>query len=146
MKKALKAISAVAAISTVLAYLLFHGYFDHGKFEIRQVQWSSSKQVAMLAERSDKEALGGLTFFVLIGDHVFSPDELRHAYHSDAPIFAAMATCLNLQWKSTRVLVVACDGSNLDQEYIDVEKKQSAGVSISYVNISPNTAQTFHPK
>lgn len=146
MKTAIKIIVAGAAIFFVLGYLLFHGYFDHGKFEIIQTQWSSSKQVAMLAERSDNEALGGLTYFVLVGDHVFTPDELRHAFHSDARVFAAMATCLNLQWKSPSDLVVSCNGSYLEQEYIDVEKQQSGGISISYVNISPDTAQTFRPK
>jgi hypothetical protein len=146
MKIAIKMIVAIGVILFVLGYLLFHGYFDHGKFEIKQVQWSSSKQVAMLAERSDEEALGGLTYFVLIGDHVFSPDELRHAYHSDARVFAAMATCLDLQWKSSRNLVVACNGSYVAQEDIDVEKQQSGEVTITYVNISQETAQTFHPK
>jgi hypothetical protein len=39
MKEAIKVIVAVAAILFVLGYLLFHGYFDSGKFEIKQVQW-----------------------------------------------------------------------------------------------------------
>src|SRR5579872_4953427 len=116
MRKVIKIIVAAAAILSVLGYLLFHGYFDRGKFEIKQVQWSSSKQVAMLAERSDNQALGGLTYFVLIGNHVFSADELRHAYHSDAPVFAATSTCLNLRWESPSSLVVVCNGSYLNQE------------------------------
>jgi hypothetical protein len=53
-------------------YALFHGYFDHGQFEIKQFQWSSTGQVAMLAERSDHEALGGLEYYVLIGNHLFT--------------------------------------------------------------------------
>jgi hypothetical protein len=89
----------------------------------------------MLAERSDKEALGGLTYFELIGDHVFSPVELRHAYHSDARVFAATATCLTLHWEGPSKLIVECNGSHLDQQ-----------VAISYVGISPDTAQTFRPK
>jgi len=56
-----------------LLYGLFHGYFDRGQFEVNQVQWSSAKQVAIVAERSDQQALSGYTYFVLIGDHVFSP-------------------------------------------------------------------------
>jgi hypothetical protein len=153
MKEATKAIVAIAAILVgvaailfVLGYLLFHGYFDRGKFEIKQVKWSSSKQVAMVAERFDQAALGGLTDFVLIGNHVFSADELRHAYHSDARVFAATATCLNLHWEGPSKLVVECNGSYLDQHLIDVEKRQSGAVAISYVNISPSTAQTFHPE
>jgi len=52
---------AAVAVATSLGlgiYGLFHGYFDHGQFEIKQYQWSSKNQVAMLAERSDHEALG----------------------------------------------------------------------------------------
>lgn len=145
-----KVIVIIACIAAMLisfgVYGLFRGYFDHGAFVIKEVQWSSSKQVAIIAERTDKEALGGLTYFVIIDNHVLSPDELKLAYHSNAVIFDAMATCLNLHWESPTKLVVACNGSHLDQEYINVEKRQSGRVAISYVNISPNTAQTFRPK
>jgi hypothetical protein len=137
----------VAITSLVLLiYVWFHGYFDPGLFEVKQVQWSPSKQVALLAERSDHHALGGLTYFVLVGNHLFSPAELRHAYHSNAVVFAAMSRCLTLHWEGPNRLVVACNGSYVGQEYIDVEKRQSGEVAISYVNISPNTAQTFRPK
>jgi hypothetical protein len=139
-------IGLVLILGVGLLYGLFHGYFDRGQFEVKQVQWSSSKQVAMLAERSDHHALGGLTYFVLIGNHLFSPAELRHAYHSNAVVFAATSACLTLHWESPSRLVVACNGRYLDQEYIDVEKQQSGGVPIAYVNISPDTAQTFRPK
>lgn len=127
-------------------YLLFRGYFDTGKFEIKQVQWSTSKQVAVVAERSDRQALGGLTYFVLIGSHLFTPVELRHAYHSNAVVFATANNCLTLRWKSLNRLVVSCSGAYLDQEYIDVEKRQWRSVAVSYVNISPDTAQTLRPK
>ena len=136
---------AVAAILCVVGYLLFHGFFDKGRFEIKQVQWSSSGHAAILAERSDREALGGLTYFVLIGDHAFSADELRRAYHSKAPVFAAMATCLDLHWQGPNRLVVACNGSYLNQEYIEVERQRDGAISISYVNISPSTAKTYIP-
>jgi hypothetical protein len=61
-------LSILILISVVLAvgwYALFHGYFDHGQFEIKQSQWSSTGQVAMLAERSDHEALGDLSIMSL---------------------------------------------------------------------------------
>ena len=146
-RKIIVIIACLAAMLIALGvYGLFRGYFDHGSFVIKEVQWSSSKQVAMIAERSDKETLGGLTYFVIIDNHVLSPDELKLAYHSDAVIFDAMATCLNLHWESPSKLVVACNGSHLNQEYINAEKRQSGGVVISYVNISPNTAQTFRPQ
>ena len=140
MRKTTKIVLVVvcaAAVSLGTAvYALFHGYFDHGQFEIKQVQWSSSKQVAVVAERSDQEALSGYTYFVVIGNHLFSPAELRHAYHSDAVIFAAANSCLDLHWESPSKLVVACNGSTLDLNHIDVQKQQSGGIIVSYENIS----------
>lgn len=145
--KLLVVVACVVVISSASGiYGLFHGYFDHGEFEIKQVQWFSSRQVAIVAERSDREALGGLTYFVLIGNHLFSPAEIRHAYHSNAVVFAAASACLTLHWESPTRLVVACNSSYLDQQNIDVEKGQSGSFTISYVNISSNTAQTFRPE
>jgi hypothetical protein len=78
-------LSLVGGAFALGAYLLFHGYFDHGKFEIKQEEWTS-KKVAMLALRTDNEALGGYDAFVLIGDHLYSPVEIRH--------FIATPSCL----------------------------------------------------
>lgn len=119
-----------------LLYGLFHGYFDHGLFEVKQVQWSSAKQAAMVVERSDQQALSGYTYFVLIGDHVFSPSELRHEYHSSAVVFAAADSCLNLHWQGPTTLVIACNGKSVTREHIDVEKNQSGGIVVLYDNIS----------
>jgi len=131
------AVVTVAATSLALGiYGLFHGHFDHGRFEIKQVQWSSSKRVAMVAERSDQEALGGITYFVLIGNHVFSTDELRRAYYGQAPVFATGSDCLNLRWENPSKLVVLCNGSPISGNQIDVQKRQSEGTDISYENIA----------
>jgi hypothetical protein len=149
LKRFTTAFVVFASLITIMLvfgiYGLFRGYFDGGTFEITQVQWSPSKQVAIVAERSDKQALGGLTYFVVIDNHVLSPHELKLAYHSDAVVFDAMTACLNLHWESPSRLVVGCKGSYIDQEYINVEKWQSGEVAISYVNISPDTAKTFRP-
>src|SRR5438874_1937203 len=60
-KISLVGVGVVAILAMAALYGLFHGYFDHGEFEIKQFQWSSTNQVAMVAERSDpNEALGGL--------------------------------------------------------------------------------------
>lgn len=132
----LVAVACVAAISVALAiYGLFRGYFDPGQFEIKQVQWSSSKKVAMLAERSDHQALGGLSYFVLIGNHLFSTAELRHAYHSNARIFAAASNCIDLHWEGSSRLVITCKGSTVEPDFIDVQKQQSGNIAISYENI-----------
>lgn len=119
-----------------LIYGLFHGYFDHGQFEIKQTQWSSAKQVAMVVERSDWQAtLSGTTYFVLIGDHVFSPSELRRRYHSSAVVFAAADSCLTLRWQGPTTLVVSCNGPAVTRDHIDVENHRSGGIDIRYENI-----------
>jgi hypothetical protein len=142
----LAGVVAVAILAMASLYALFHGYFDHGEFEIKQFQWSSANQVAMLAERSDNEALGGLEYYVLVGDHLFTPAELRHAYYSDAVVFSTSSNDLTLRWDGPNRLFIGCNGPYLEQGDINVEKKQSGRVSVFYVNISPNTAQTFRPK
>lgn len=89
-------------------YGLFHGYFDRGHFEIKQLRWSSSKQVGIVAERSDQEALSSYTCFVLIEDHLLSSGELRAAYYSNTVVFAASSSCLNLRWEDSNKLVIVC--------------------------------------
>jgi hypothetical protein len=126
----------VAALLTC-GYLLFHGYFDHGKFEVKIVQWSTAKQIAVVAERSDNEALGGLEYFVLVGDHLFTETELRHALHSDKPVFSTDRECLTLRWSDPHNLVITCDDKSITPDDINVQRHKSGEVAISYVNI-PN--------
>lgn len=126
----------VAVLGMALLYGLFHGYFDHGDFKIKQFQWSSTNQVAILAERSDHEALGGLEYYVLIGNHLFTPAELRHAYYSDAVVFNASSDCLTLRWDGQNRLIIGCDGSTVDKNHINVQRQQIGNIAISYENIA----------
>lgn len=139
MRSALKFIALVIGLVLVLGvgllYGLFHGYLDHGQFEVKQVQWSPTRQVAMVVERSDHQALSGYTYFVLIGDHVFSPSELRHKYHSNAVVFAGADSCLNLHWQGPTTLAISCNDHTMAREHIDVEKHQSREINIVYDNI-----------
>jgi hypothetical protein len=131
---------AVALVATGLTFALFHGYLDHGQFEIKQVQWSSTNQVAMVAERSDREALGGLEYYVLIGNHVLTPTELRFAYYSHDVAFSAADDCLSIRWIEARHLEVRCRDRSLDSGHINVRKRQVGDVEITYVNIQDGTA------
>jgi hypothetical protein len=131
------AVCTVVAALLVGGYLLFHGYFDTGKYEIRTVQWSASKQVAVVAKRSDNQALNGDEYFVLIGDHLFSEAELRHGLHSDGPVFSADRDCLTLRWNDPHDLVITCDDKFMTPADISVQHHRSGQVAISYVNI-PN--------
>jgi hypothetical protein len=130
--------ASVAVTSLVLVvHVWFHGYFDSGKFEIKQAQWSPSKQVAMVAERSDKEALGGLEFYVLVGDHLFTPAELRHAHHSNAVILRSPCNCVTLHWEGPNRLTIKYDGSYpLLKDLITVQRQQIGNIAISYEDIA----------
>jgi hypothetical protein len=139
MTKSSKALLTIVGVAFILAaavlYALFHGYFDHGQFEIKQVQWSSAGQVAMVAERSDQVALSSYVYFVLTADHVLSPSELRRAYYSSAVVFAAADGCLDLHWQDPTKLVIACNGQTVTRDDIDVEESRSGKIAIVYVNI-----------
>jgi hypothetical protein len=130
-------ISGVLAILVLTGLLaLFHGCFDHGEFEIKQSQRSSTNQVAMMAERSDHEALGGLEYYVVIGDHLFNSAELRSAYHSNAVVFSAASDCMTLRWNGPDKLTIKCDGSTIEKGQINVQRQQVGNVSIAYENIA----------
>jgi len=131
-------IACMVVISlTVVIYGLFHGYFDRGKFEVKQMQWSSSKQVAMVVERSDKEALGGLEYYVLIGNHLFTPAELRHAYYSNAVIFRSPCNCVTLHWEGPNRLIIRYDGSYAPlKDFITVQRQQIDNIAISYESVA----------
>jgi hypothetical protein len=122
----------------VIAFALFNGYFDHGRFVVKEAAWSplGPARVAVVAERSDHQALSSDVYFVLMGDHVFSPAELRTAYHGDHVIFAAASDCLSVQWRGPNNLAVICRNGTIDSNHIDVHKLQAGDVAITYVNIS----------
>jgi hypothetical protein len=135
-KISLVGMGIVAMLVIACLYALFQGYFDHGQFEIKQSQRSPANQVAMIAERSDHEALGGLEYYVLIGDHLFNSAELRHAYYSKTVIFDASSDCLTIRWDGPDRLVIRCNGSIMDKNHINAQKQQIGDISIAYENIA----------
>lgn len=132
--RALRVIAIFAVVVGILGYGLFLGYFDRGKFEIKQSEWSPSGKVAIVAERSDDQALGGYDFFVLISDHLPSSRELSRAYHSDAPVFRAANDCLRIKWQEANQLEIACNGLFKPGE-INAQKTHSGNIDITYRNI-----------
>jgi len=131
-------VACVLGISLVVAtYALFRGYFDDALFEVKQADWSTSGKVAILAERSDHQSLRSDEYFVLIGDHVFSPTELRAAFYRDHGIFAAASDCVSVRWTDAHNLTVSCRGKPLNENQIEnVQKHQIGDVAIAYVNIA----------
>ena len=119
----------------VATFVLSCGYFDNGLFEVKQTDWSQSGQVAMLAERSDPKALRSDEYFVLVGDHVFSPTELRDAFYGRREVFNAASDCLSVRWNTPSNLTVSCRDGSLDASHINLERRQTGDITITYVNI-----------
>jgi hypothetical protein len=138
---------SVSLLMAVCVYALFHGYFDHGLFEVKQLEWSPSapRRVAVVAKRSDHQAMNSDTYFVLIADHVFSATELRRAYHSDGVVFAAASDCLSVSWTDPHHLLVTCRNGTIDPAQIEVCKIKNDDVLITYVNIADSTAKESKP-
>jgi hypothetical protein len=130
MVLSLAIVVAIAGLFT----LDFRGYFDQGTFELLQYQTSPNGKIAMLAKRSDHEALSGdIYFFVVIADHVYSPKELRFAEHSSRLVFAAALNGLHLRWNGPSELVIACESCGTTKNYVDNERYSDDGISIRYV-------------
>ena len=132
----------IAVVPAVGLYALFHGYFDHGLFEIKQAEWSPSARlrVAVLAERSDHEAMSSDQYFVLITDHIPSAKKLRFTYHSNDVIFRAAGDCLTLHWTDPHRLAITCTIGYTDPLYtggIAVQKRKVNDIAVAYVNIPP---------
>jgi hypothetical protein len=150
MSKMSKIGGVVLSIGLFMAtgvYDLFHGYFDHGLFEVKQLEWSPSapRRVAVVAERSDHEAMSSYIYFVLIADHVFSATGLRRAYRSDDVIFAAASDCFSVSWIDPHHLLISCRNGTIDSAHIDARKTTADDVVITYANIADSTAEEFKP-
>jgi hypothetical protein len=141
VKVGLAVILLIGILLAIGWYALFHGYFDHGLFEIKQVEWSPSfpRRVAVVAERSDHEAMSSDQYFVLIADHVPSATELRFTYYSKDVIFRAAGDCLGVRWTDPHSLTITCAMRYPDPLYmagIAVQKYRAGDVAIRYVNIA----------
>ena len=101
--------------------------------------------MAVVAERSDHEAMSSDVYFVLVGDQVFSASEMRRAYHSDDVVLAAANDCLSVSWRHSHHLVQNCRNSTIDSAHINVRKTRAGAVAIAYVNIADSTAKSYNP-
>jgi hypothetical protein len=120
---------------------LFHGSFDKGTFEVQQSQPSQSKQLAMIGKRPDHQAMSGDQYFIIIGDHLFSPAELRHAYYYDGVAFRAGSSCLTIQWVNDHELEVKCEDHSIQPDQIAIQKDKVGSVTILYEGIPAMTKQ-----
>ena len=121
------------------AYALFHGVFDHGNFEVEQTVPSSSGKLAVVARRSDHQALGGDQYFVVIGDHLLSPADLKRMYYHDGVVFRAGSDCITVRWKTVHELAVTCRDHSIEADQIAVERQRTGEVTVAYENIPTMT-------
>jgi len=129
----------IAIAATALA--LFHGYFDRGRFEIKETSLSPSSSVAMVARRSDREAMSGDQYFVVVGDHVFSASELRDAYYGNQVIFRADSDCLSVAWKESHNLAITCQDGSIIRSHIAVQEHHIEDLAVTYINIPTSIQQ-----
>jgi|SRR5580658_1076770 hypothetical protein len=136
VKKVRVSVACTLGIALVaITFALSRGYFDHGLFEVKQTDWSPSGQVAMLAERSDHQALRSDEYFVLIGNHVFSPTEVRDAFYGRREVFNAASDCLSVHWSDPHNLTVSCCDGSLNASQINFQRLHTEDITITYVNI-----------
>jgi hypothetical protein len=137
LKLALLAIAIFAILMAAWIYGLFHGYFDRGQFEVLHSWRSPTNEVAMLVRRLDEhQFLGGLEFYVLVGNRVFNPTELRRALYSNRVIFDTGNDCLTLRWAGPNTLIIKCEGSVLTKDQINLQRRHIDNISVIYRNIA----------
>ena len=129
------AVGIVLVLLVVFVYGVFHGWFDNGKFEVEQTLLSPSKQIAMIARRYDNDALGGLQYFVVVGDHAFSSAELRHAYYYDGIVFRAGSPCLSIRWNGVHELTITCSDHSIVADDIAVQRRRVGETFVEYEGI-----------
>jgi hypothetical protein len=124
--------SFIVCVAAVCLVLVLRGDLDSGRFEILQVERVSQTQIAMLAERSDHTALSGNTYFVVIGNHLYSAAELRKALYRSGAVFVVGRPGISLHWKNPKELVIRCGSCDIAKDTIEKQKWSDKGISISY--------------
>ena len=123
--------SFIVCVAAVWLLLVLRGDLDSGRFEILQAEVSQT-QIAMLAERSDHTALSGNTYFVVIGNHLYSVAELRKALYRSGAVFIGGRPGLSLHWENPKELVIRCESCDITRDTIQKQKWSDKGISISY--------------
>jgi hypothetical protein len=129
--------SGIVAFSLLVALFFvldFRGNLDPGQFEILRTAQNSEKKYAIVAKRSDHEALNGDQYFVLLSDTIYSSNELRVAFHRSPILFSADRDGIEVRWTSPNELVIECQDCGISKTEINTRQSRAANVSIHYVN------------
>ena len=126
---------ALLCLSVALFFFLdFRGNLDRGNFEVLRTVKNSEDKIAIVAKRSDDEALNGDWYFVFVADHVYSPKELRLAVHRTHMIFRADRDGLDVRWAGPQELVIECKDCGITKDDIDEQQVRSGSISVRYLN------------
>jgi hypothetical protein len=125
----------VSAFLVTIWFLLgSRGVLDHtSKFAVVQQRWVSPRRVAMVASRTDNIALSGNTFFVVIGDHVYSAPELKRARYRLEAVFVTDRDRMNVEWAGENDLTVRCDDCGITKDRIESQRFSDGPIRIHYV-------------
>lgn len=124
---------AIVCVIAIWFSLAFIGVLDSGKFEIIQSQTVSQNHIAMLARRSDKTALSGDTYFVVIDSHLYSAKELKRAFYSRRPVFVAGRAGLHIFSATPDVLTIECKGCGLTRDLIEKQRFSDDTIVVRYL-------------
>jgi hypothetical protein len=122
-------------LAVVLFFFLdFRGNLDRGRFEILRTVKNTENIIAIVAKRSDDQAMSGDQYFVFLADHVYSPTELRSALHRSHLIFNADRDGLKVDWRGPHDLVIECDSCGITKEGVNEQQFSSGNIKIQYLN------------
>jgi hypothetical protein len=126
------AAGVAAVVLALLVAALFRGYFDRGTFEVKSVAWANAGQAAIVAERSDSEAMNSDQYFVFVDNHLPSPRELRATLYSRRPVFNTANPCVTARWKDSAHLIVSCRDGVIDRSEINFQGFRANDVTVEY--------------
>ena len=108
---------------------------DHDRFQIHDVERLDTGRVAMIAMRSAGWINVEHQYFVVLGAHVFSPNELRKAYGEKRVALLVPSDCLATRWESERSLQISCRDRTITSDNIAVQRHYVGDVRVTYDGI-----------
>jgi hypothetical protein len=125
------AIALICAIGIwgILAWL---GVLDTAPYSVTQSVVLSPDRIAMVGLRSDEAAMIGYEYFVVIGDHVYSPSELRRSFHSS--VFSTGLGSFTLEREGPNQLLIRCAANcSITKDIVEIQKFSKGDIAIRYV-------------
>jgi hypothetical protein len=105
----------------VLVFLLFDGDLDFGsRYQVLQAVPSSQEKIAFEIERTDKQALNGPRYAIVVMDHVPSTLELRRALISfwQRGSFALADPRVRITWSGPNRLTLTTDAPATSPDWL----------------------------